>query len=160
MKSLIKLFLVCAVVALPTAFAGVKPLKAPEPIAIPQGLSQAQVTKAIKQGMSRRGWRVEKEEPHKILAVIYVRTHVVKNMITWDKKEVRISYVDSTNMKYEMREPGDSGGNGGLFDFDDSKDTEEKVELVPYIHDRYNSWTQNLANDIRIELDYAASRAP
>lgn len=158
MKSLIKLFLVCAMVVIPAAFAGVKPLKEPEPIAIPQGLSDAQVTTAITKGMSRRGWRVEKDEPHKILAVIYVRTHVVKNTITWDKKEVRITYAGSTNMKYEMREPPSSGGSsGGLFDFDDSKDKE--VEEIPYIHDRYNSWTQNLANDISIELNYAASSA-
>ena len=158
MKSLLKLFFVAAVVVLPTAFASVKPLKEPEPIAIPQGLSDAQVTSAIKKGMSRRGWRVEKEEPNKILAVIYVRDHVVKNTIAWDKKDVRISYAGSTNMKYELREPKSSGG--GMFDFDDAKDKDKKVEPVPYIHSRYNSWTQNLANDIRIELDYAASRAP
>jgi hypothetical protein len=155
-KNLIKLSLVGALLVLPTAFAGVKPLKEPEPVAIPASLSQAQVTSAIKKGMSRRGWRVEKEEPNKILAVIYVRTHVVKNMISWDKKEVHISYVDSTNMKYEMREPKSSGG--GLFDFDDDK--EKKAEPVPYIHSRYNSWSQNLANDIRNELDYAASSSP
>jgi len=157
-KSLIKLFLVGAIVVMPAAFAGLKPLKEPEPVAIPASLSQAQVTSAIKKGMSRRGWRVEKEEPNKILAVIYVRDHVVKNTITWDKKEVHISYAGSTNMKYELREPKSS--SGGLFDFDDAKDEEKKAEPVPYIHGRYNSWTQNLANDIRIELDYAASGAP
>lgn len=158
MKSLIILFLVGAIVVMPAAFAGVKPLKEPEPVAIPASLGQAQVASAIKKGMSRRGWRVEKEEPNKILAVIFVRDHVVKNTITWDKKDVRISYADSTNMKYEMREP--KSNSGGLFDFDDAKDKDKKAEPVPYIHSRYNSWSQNLANDIRIELDFAASTAP
>ncbi len=156
MNSIMKLVLVIIIVVMPAALAGVKPLKNPEPVPIPSGLTQSQVVNAIKKGMSRRNWRVQKEEAGKILALIYVRSHIVKVNIIWDEKDVHISYFDSMNMKYQMRTPRKSSGNDEWYFGNDAK-VEEEAKPVPYIHDRYISWTNNLANDIRVELDLAGS---
>jgi len=157
MKTFLKLVLVMVVMVLPVAWAGVKPLKNPEPVPIPPGLTQQQVVEAIKKGMSRRNWRIEKEEADKILSVIYVRSHVVKVNITWNDNDVRINYFDSYNMKYEMRKPRSRIPSDDEYDYGSTRNDEKEVKPIPYIHDRYNSWAKNLANDIRIQLGFAAS---
>ncbi len=106
--------------------------------------------------MSRRNWRVQKQEAGKILALIYVRSHIVKVNIIWDEKDVRISYFDSMNMKYQMRAPKKSSDSDD-WDYGTTAKVEGESKPVAYIHDRYNSWSNNLANDIRVELDLAGA---
>jgi len=109
------------------------PLYNPEPISVPEGLSMKEVGKAVKLAMIQRGWAASSAKPGKILAVLHIRKHTAKVLITYDKKSVKIKYVGSENLKYKKKEDG-----------------------TEIIHKNYNSWIRNLATDIQAKLSEMA----
>lgn len=79
--------------------------------------------------MNHRGWQVESGEPGKIIADYGEGgyKHVVKETIQYNNKRIRITYLDSYNMRYEMgpsvdvyRDPTDG-------------------DPVPWVHHKCNS---------------------
>jgi hypothetical protein len=104
------------------------PLVDPDPIPVPAGIAVADVSKAIKSAIVRRGWIASKDENGQIDAVLNVRTHVARVAIQYDAKDVRIKYVSSDNLDYE----------------------EKKGERL--IHGNYVRWTRNMVVDIQREL--------
>jgi len=107
------------------------PLVDPAPIAVPAKVSPAQVEKAIKQALIKREWLIASDAPGKITANYARREFSVTIGIAYDAKEVRVTYLNSTDLKYEEK-------NGQR-----------------YIHKNYQSWIQNLITDISGNLTMA-----
>jgi hypothetical protein len=110
-----------------------KPLVDPEPVAVPAGLSDKAVAKAVRVGVSQRGWAITKEEPGYMEATLHLRTHMARIGITYDTRQVKIRYLESENLDYTMK-------NG-----------------VPQIHRNYLSWISNVVLDINVQLQAAAA---
>jgi len=100
----------------------------PAPIAVPAGIAAKDVAKAIKMGISRRGWIVSKDENGQIDALLNVRAHTARVAIPYSAKEVMIKYVSSDNLDYQE--------NNG----------------TRYIHGNYIKWVRNMEADIQREL--------
>lgn len=100
------------------------PLVDPDPIAVPAGLTEARVAKAIKAALVGRTWVISEEQPGKIVATLNLRTHMAKIEIPFDTKQVAVRYLDSSELMY-----GEKKG-------------------VKVIHRNYLSWIQNLVGDI------------
>ena len=96
----------------------------PDPVAIPAGLDQEQVTKDIKRALIGRGWSISGEKPGEIDSTLFLREHVARIRVTWDEKQVRLAYVDSDNLDYK----------------------EQKGKR--YIHRNYLGWIGFLVQDI------------
>lgn len=107
---------------------GAAVLEDPDPIAVPEGLSAADVASAIKTGVSRRKWIISNEEDGQIDAVLYIRSHVARISIQYDTEQVRIRYVSSENLDYKERRG------------------------KRYIHSNYMKWIRNIQVDIQREL--------
>jgi hypothetical protein len=107
------------------------PLVNPPPIAVPAKASPADVAKAIKGALINRHWVVSSEKPGVILAALNVREHTANIEIDFDRTDVRIKYVSSVNLKYEMEKGS------------------------PVIHKNYIGWVQFLASDISGNLQAA-----
>jgi len=112
------------------------PLVDPAPVAVPQKIAQEKngldkVSQAIKKALVQRQWIVNVDEPGKIAATYAPRDFSVQIGITYDRKQVQIKYLTSSNLKYEEK-------NG-----------------VRYIHTNYPSWIQNLVTDINGNLTLA-----
>lgn len=107
----------------------------PPPIQVPEGLTTRQVAKVIQMAMAARNWYVDSQAiaedggPSQIQATLKVRVHSVTIRFDFDAREVRISYVDSQHMEYEVHK-----------------------RKGPLIHPNYNRWVQNLEKTIRVEL--------
>lgn len=104
------------------------PLVDPPPIAITGKISADNVAKAIKMGLVHRGWIVTAAKPGEIDATLNLRDHTARIAIDYNAANVQVKYVDSTNLKYEMK-------NG-----------------TPYIHKNYLGWIENLTKDIQGNL--------
>lgn len=104
----------------------------PAPLAIPAGLTQAQVTKEIKRALVGRGWELTTEQPGQIDSTLHLREHVARIKVTYDDNQVRIAYVDSSNLDYM-----------------DKRGTR-------YIHPNYLGWIGFLVNDIGTNLKVTA----
>ena len=104
----------------------------PAPIAVPAGLNAKAVSKAIRTGITLRGWTVTKDENGRIDAVLDLRKHSATIAIVYDDKTVRPMYVSSTNLLYEEK-------NGERF-----------------IHRNYTRWMQNVITDVTRTLQAAA----
>ena len=102
----------------------------PAPIAVPAGLAAKDVAKAIKVGISRRGWVVSKDEHSQIDAVLSLRSHSARVAIPYSAKEVTIKYVSSEDLDYQE--------NNG----------------TKYIHGNYMKWIRNMEADIQRELQF------
>ena len=102
----------------------------PAPIAVPAGLAAKDVAKAIKVGISRRGWVVSKDENSQIDAVLSLRSHSARVAIPYSAKEVTIKYVSSEDLDYQE--------NNG----------------TKYIHGNYMKWIRNMEADIQRELQF------
>ena len=100
----------------------------PDPIAVPAGMEQAKVVKAIKQGVAARNWQVTKEEPGYIEATLNHRKHMLKYGISYGRKEIKFKYLDSAELNYKEKD-----GQG-------------------YIHGNANKWAVNLRSDISKQL--------
>lgn len=89
----------------------------------------AQVKKAILTAAETKGWLVNDKGPGKMDATLTVRgKHTVIVLITYSTSTFSINYVDSTDMKYGLK-------NG-----------------EPSIHPYYNEWVQELEDAIKIEV--------
>jgi hypothetical protein len=121
-------FLALLLVPLAFMLMGAAELVDPDPIAVPAGVSAADVSKAIKAGIVRRGWIVTKDENGQIDATLNIRAHTAKVAIPYNMKEVAIRYVDSTELDY----------------------SEKKGKR--YIHGNYVKWIRNMQADIQREL--------
>lgn len=104
------------------------PLVDPAPIDVPNGMSLDNVAKAIEISLIRRGWEPSNKTADGMDGTLHLREHMAKIHIGYDTRSIRISYVASTNLKYEE-------ANG-------------KRE----IHKNYLGWIQNLVTDIRANL--------
>lgn len=100
----------------------------PQPIAIPQGVSQVEAKKAVIDAMFARGWTVADESDEHVLADLHIRTHWAQVHIAIGDDDIRIAYRDSDNLKYRER----------------------RGRTV--IHKNYINWVDNLVGDIRRQL--------
>jgi hypothetical protein len=100
----------------------------PGPIAVPPGLSEAAVAKAIRLGVAQRGWVVTRSDPGYMEATLHLRTHVATIGLKFDTKQIGIHYVSSDNLDYEVKKG------------------------VPHIHGNYLKWVNNVVHDISIQL--------
>lgn len=108
------------------------PLVIPDPIPVPQNLDTKQVVRAIKLAMTARTWLIASEAPGRIEAGITVRSHSARIVVEYDATQIRIQHVDSSELQEDVDREG-----------------------VHVIHRNYNSWLQNLAQDIRLQLQAA-----
>lgn len=107
------------------------PLVDPQPIAVPAGLTEKDVSKAIRTGVASRGWIVGKDDKGVIDATLNNREHQVVISIVYDAKQVKVNYVSSQNMNYSEKDG------------------------TRYIHKKYTQWAQNVVADINRELQVA-----
>lgn len=104
------------------------PLKDPDPIAVPAGLTAEQVAKAVKVSLVGRGWMLTQEEAGRIVSTLNLRAHMARIEVRYDQRAVNIRYLDSGELMYE----------------------EKKGERL--IHRNYLSWVQNVVQDITRNL--------
>lgn len=104
------------------------PLVDPDPVAIPANLGADKVAKDIKRTLAGRGWSVTAEQPGQIDSTLNLRTHVARIRISYDAKQVRFAYVDSSDLDYKLK-------NG-----------------KPYIHRNYLGWIAYLVSDLSTNL--------
>lgn len=109
------------------------PLVNPAPIAIPASLSDKEISKEIRRALLQRGWEVDSESAGTIDSTLHLRDHVAKIRLTYLDHQVKITYVDSTNLNYKKDRDG----------------TEE-------IHPNYLNWINFLSGDIKANLGVAA----
>ncbi|MGH8080650.1 MAG: hypothetical protein ACREP7_08750 [Lysobacter sp.] len=117
-----------AFATLPQLAQASKPLVDPDPVAIPAGVESAKVVKDIKRALMGRGWSVTAEQPGQIDSTLNLRAHVARIRVTYDAKQVRFAYVDSSNLEYKLK-----GGK-------------------PYIHKNYLGWIGYLTSDLSTNL--------
>jgi hypothetical protein len=109
------------------------PLVDPAPIAVPAGLTVKEISAAVRTGLSKRNWIVSKDEKGKMEAVLNVRKHVLRIALTYDKSNVRMTYLSSENL------------------------LEEEKNGVKYIHKKVPQWLSNTSADIASSLQVAAA---
>jgi hypothetical protein len=107
----------------------------PEPIRVPAGLSEKAVTQAVRVGVAKRGWIVTRQDPGYLEATLHRRTHMAKIGISYDTESVRIKYLESTNLDYEVKKDG------------------------PHIHGNYLKWIDNVVRDIAVQLNLAEAQS-
>lgn len=100
------------------------PLVDPPPIAVPANISTAKVEQIIGSALTARNWRIVKHVPGEIDAVYDPRDFSVTIAVHYGAKQIRINYVTSNNLRYEVKHG------------------------VRYIHTNYASWIKNLVTDI------------
>ena len=105
------------------------PLIDPAPLPVPPQTTVEQVAKAIKAALLHREWTITSEQPGEIGSTLHLRDHIARITITYDTREIRIRYVDSSNLKYEVKRNG-----------------------TRLIHSNYAGWIQNLVADVRQNL--------
>lgn len=112
------------------------PLVDPAPIAVPTGMNDVQVGKAVKAALLGRGWTVTDEQAGSTGAQLSRDQWVARIRVDFDTKQVRIRYVDSTNLKYEVKRDG-----------------------TRLIHSNYMGWMQYLSGDIGRNLELISAMA-
>jgi len=100
----------------------------PDPVAVPSGMEQAKVVKAIKLALVERRWTITKEEPGYIEAMLTVRKHMIKVGFMYGRSEIKFKYVDSAEMGFSERDG------------------------QRYIHPKYSAWVNNVRSDISTEF--------
>lgn len=106
------------------------PLVDPAPIAVPAGLTDVQVGKAVKAALLGRGWTVAGEQAGSVNASLSRDNWIAKIRVDYTTQKVQIRYVDSTNLKYEIKRDG-----------------------TRLIHSNYMGWMQYLSGDIGRNLE-------
>ncbi len=95
--------------------------------AVGKNVRMQDLEKAFKGCSASRGWKFQKVSSGNLIGKLIVRgKHYVEVAVKFNSKEYTITYRDSKNMKY-----------------DPEKQT---------IHRRYNSWVENLDNDVKFCL--------
>ena len=108
-----------------------KPVQNLDSRAIPAGLSDVQIEKAITDGLIAKGWSVKSKKPGYIQGEIYVRSHRAEIQINYTQSNYSIRYLSSDNLKYK-----------------ESKGT---------IHKNYNKWITLLDSQIQSRLTQQAT---
>jgi hypothetical protein len=111
------------------------PLVDPAPVPVPAGLDDKAIAKSIRLGGAQRGWLVTRQDPGAMELTLNIRTHMAKVGVKYDTKSIQFTYLDSTNLDYEVKK-----GNR-------------------YIHRNYPKWVNNLVNDVSVQLALAQSQA-
>lgn len=104
------------------------PLKPAAPVDVPPGLTQAQVKSSIIDALNGRGWTIDEIKDGSIGTTLHLRDHTATIRITFDRSQVRLAYVSSTNLNYANRRGSQT------------------------IHRNYNSWIMYLEQDITRNL--------
>ena len=107
------------------------PLVDPAPIAVPAGVAQTDVVRAIRNALQYRNWAISAQQPGQIDATLYLRDHEARIRIAYNEQDVRIAYVGSSNL--------DEGERDG----------------VKQIHERYLVWINYLDGDINTNLQHS-----
>lgn len=105
------------------------PLVDPAPIDVPSGMTAVQVSKAVKAGLLGRGWVVSNDQEDGVDGTLNGNDYVAKIHVAFDTKQVKISYVDSTHLKYEVKKNGER-----------------------LIHSNYMGWMKYLSDDIARDM--------
>lgn len=108
------------------------PLTDPDPVAIPAGLTAEQIAADIKRALIGRGWVVTGEAPGQIDSTLHLREHIARIQVTYDDQHVRLAYVDSNNLDYEVQRG------------------------KPYIHSNYLGWIGYLVSDLSTNMQVSA----
>lgn len=87
------------------------------------------VERAIMDAMSGRGWVPSREAPGVILGTLHLRSHTAVVRVEYNSDSYQVTYVSSDDLKYRRNADG-----------------------TEMIHRNYNSWVQNLVNDINARL--------
>jgi hypothetical protein len=82
------------------------PLVEPSPVTVPSDMTAVQVSKAVKGALLGRGWVVAAEQADGVDATLTGKDYVARIHVAFDTSQVKISYVDSTNLKYEVKKNG------------------------------------------------------
>ncbi|AGG90815.1 MULTISPECIES: hypothetical protein [Rhodanobacter] len=112
------------------------PLVDPPPIDVPAGLTAVQVSKAVKGALIGRTWVVTAEHADGIDAALNGNDYQAKIHVAFDTHQVRIRYVDSTNLKYKVKKDG-----------------------TRLIHTNYMNWMRYLSGDIGRDLQLISAGA-
>jgi hypothetical protein len=112
------------------------PLVDPAPISVPAGLTDVQVGKAVKAALIGRGWTVTGDQPGSASASLSRDEWVAKIRVDYSTSQVQIRYVDSTNLKYEVKRDG-----------------------TRLIHSNYMGWMKFLSGDIGRNLELISATA-
>ncbi|HEY8683601.1 MAG TPA: hypothetical protein VIM06_10560 [Rhodanobacter sp.] len=110
------------------------PLVNPAPIDVPSGMTSTQVSKAIKAALLGRGWAVTTEQADGIDSTLTGSDYTAKIHVAFDTSKVSISYVDSTHLKYEVK-------NGQRL-----------------IHTNYMNWMHFLSGDIASNMQLISAK--
>ena len=105
----------------------------PDPVAIPANLDQGKVAKDIKRALIGRGWAVTAEHPGQIDSTLHLRDHVARIRVSYDDRQVRFAYIDSSNLDYR----------------------EKKGRR--YIHRNYLGWIGYLVGDLSTNMQVSAT---
>src|SRR5512140_970614 len=81
-----------------------KPLVDPEPLPVPAGLSEKAVAKAVRVGVSQRGWIITRQDPGFVEATLHLRTHMARIGINYDTQQVKVRYLESENLDYKVKQ--------------------------------------------------------
>lgn len=106
------------------------PMYEPPPLKVPEGMSLEEVTDIVKSALASRGWGLDEETAAEdggsteIATSLHVRVHSVAIKIAVDTKQIQMTYVSSTNMRYK------------------------KTKRGAKIHPKYTTWIKNLELDI------------
>lgn len=84
-----------------------KPMYEAPPIPISENASVEQVAGAIEAALGTHGWTVDETKlaeggTSEILSTLHIRVHTLTMKFLFDNEEIRIEYVDSTNLSYQV----------------------------------------------------------
>jgi hypothetical protein len=128
-------YLVRALFVVPVAvmLMGAARLIDPPPVDTPAMLSELDATNVVRATLVKRGWLLTQDSGNEIIASLNVRTHMVKVKFVVAERKIRVSYVDSVNLEYQLNSRGE-----------------------PTIHRKYGGWVQNLITAFQQEMQVAA----
>lgn len=104
-------------------------LEEPAPISVPVGKTALQVANAIRRAAAALKFTIDEDAQGRMVARYAPRDHVARVTIAYSTSEVRVTYLDSSNLGFEQNKDG----------------TRE-------IHRNYNKWVNNLAQEINKNL--------
>jgi hypothetical protein len=63
--------------------------------------ASSRIAKAIKMALAERGWGVESQQAGSMIAILYVRSHMVKIKLLYNSNQILAYYMDSENMNFD-----------------------------------------------------------
>ena len=105
------------------------PLVDPAPLDVPNGMTAVQVSKAVKAALLGRGWVVSNDQAAGVDGTLNGNDYVANIHVAFGTAQVKITYVDSTHLKYAVKKNGQR-----------------------LIHTNYMGWMKFLSGDIARNL--------